>query len=78
MGKVTYSGLETYNQTQLYTPPHSHNVIDVVGKDDDSETYSEETPPEEFASKSESYEQIKSEKEEILNNNDQQPLEVTT
>ncbi|KAH0808795.1 hypothetical protein GEV33_013996 [Tenebrio molitor] len=49
MGKVTYSG-DPYNQTRIYTPP-SHNVIDVVGKDDDdSETYSEEAPLEEFPS----------------------------
>lgn len=77
MGKVTYSGSDTYNQTQLYTPPHPHNVIDVVGKDDDdSEEYSEETPAEDFRGNNFDS-KVKPEKEEILNNNDQ-PLEITT
>jgi ecotropic virus integration site 1 protein len=68
MGKVTYSG-DPYNQTRIYTPP-SHNVIDVVGKDDDdSETYSEEAPLEEFPSN-----KIE---DEVLNNNDQ-TLKIST
>ncbi|RZC34119.1 transcription factor hamlet-like, partial [Asbolus verrucosus] len=68
MGKVTYSGSDPYNQTRVYTPP-SHNVIDVVGKDDeDSETYSEETPLEDFANNISSKHR---QEEEVLNNNDQ-------
>lgn len=63
MGKVTYSGTDPYNQTRIYNSP-SHNVIDVVGKDDDdSETYSEETPIEDFSSNKID--------DEVLNNNDQ-------
>ncbi|XP_044272558.1 histone-lysine N-methyltransferase MECOM-like isoform X4 [Tribolium madens] len=69
MGKVTYAGGDSYNQTRIYTPP-SHSVIDVVGKDeDDSETYSEEAPLEDFsANKIE---------DEVLNNNDQ-TIKVST
>lgn len=84
MGKVTDSGFDHYNQTQLYTPTHSHNVIDVVGKDDDdSEEYSEETtttPIDDYhhrETSSTTTTKIKQEKDEILNNNDQ-PLEITT
>lgn len=71
MGKVfPCSGQESYNQTQLYTPPHSDNIIDVVGKEDeDSESLSEETPPEDYS--------VKQEKEEFSNNNDQ-TIEVAT
>lgn len=77
MGKVTYSGCDPYNQTQLYTPPHSHNVIDVVGKDDDdSEEYSEETTSVDYHHHNDTT-KIKQEKDEILNNNDQ-PLEIST
>lgn len=80
MGKVTYTGPETYNQTHLYTPPNSQNIIDVVGKeDDDSESYSDGSPPEDYTiSKMDSYEsKIKHEKDEMLNNNDQ-ALEIST
>ncbi|KAK9888053.1 hypothetical protein WA026_000330 [Henosepilachna vigintioctopunctata] len=76
MGKVTYSGGEPYNQTRLFSPP-SHNIIDVVGKDDeDSESFSEDTPfsdhkIETFGIK------MKQERDEILNNNEQ-PIELTT
>lgn len=85
MGKVTYSGCDPYNQTQLYTPPHSHNVIDVVGKDDDdSEEYSQEysegvttTQPVDVHHHSETSSKIKQDKDEMLNNNDQ-PLEIST
>ncbi|XP_044759685.1 transcription factor hamlet-like isoform X1 [Coccinella septempunctata] len=79
MGKVTYSGNEPYSQTRLFSPP-SHNIIDVVGKDEeDSESFSDGTPPEDYAElKSEDYEmKIKSEREEVLNNNEQ-PIELTT
>lgn len=74
MGKVfPCSGQETYSQTQLYTPPHSDSVIDVVGKEDeDSESMSEETPPEDY-----SMGKVKQEKEEITNNNDQ-TIEIAT
>nr|XP_015838045.1 PREDICTED: transcription factor hamlet [Tribolium castaneum] len=69
MGKVTYAGGDPYNQTRIYTPP-SHSVIDVVGKDEeDSETYSEEAPLEEFAAN-----KIE---DEVLNNNDQ-TIKVST
>ncbi|XP_017774324.1 PREDICTED: transcription factor hamlet-like isoform X2 [Nicrophorus vespilloides] len=68
MGKITCSS-DPYSQTRLYTPPHNNQsgVIDVVGRDDDdSETYSEGSPPEDFS---------KHAKDEILNNND---LEIST
>ncbi|KAF2902873.1 hypothetical protein ILUMI_03315 [Ignelater luminosus] len=81
MGKVTYSG-SNYNQTQLYTPQHHHSGIDVVGKEeDDSETYSEETSAEDYSKhklETNSFMgNIKQEKEEILNNNDQ-GIEIST
>lgn len=74
MGKVfPCTGPEAYNQTQLYTPPHSDNIIDVVGKEDeDSESMSEETPPEDY-----SIGKVKQEKDEITNNNDQ-TIEIAT
>lgn len=83
MGKVTYSGADSYNQTHLYTPPHHNNVIDVVGKDDDdSESYSEDPSPTEDLSSRGHLDnpfdsKIKQEKEEIFNNNDQ-TIEITT
>lgn len=74
MGKVfPCPGTEAYNQTQIYTSPHPDNIIDVVGKEDeDSESLSEETPPEDY-----SVGKVKQEKEEITNNNDQ-PMEIAT
>lgn len=77
MGKVTYSGNEPYNQTRLFSPP-SHNIIDVVGKDEeDSESFSD--PPEDYNDlKSEDYDiKVKTERDEIINNNEQ-PIELTT
>ncbi|XP_022916421.2 transcription factor hamlet-like isoform X1 [Onthophagus taurus] len=70
MGKVTYSGMEHFNQTRLYTPPSNQNVSK---DDDDSETYSESSPPEDYSTKID----IKQEKDEIINNNDQN-LEIST
>lgn len=80
MGKVTYTGSDSYNQTHLYTP--SNNVIDVVGKDDDdSESYSEDpSPTEDISSRGldNVFEnKIKQEKDELFNNNDQ-TIEITT
>ncbi|KAK9729834.1 Zinc finger, C2H2 type [Popillia japonica] len=73
MGKVTYSGGDSFNQTGLYTPPNTHNI---QKDDEDSETYSEESPQEDypvnkinFTAQSAS---VKQEiKDEMLNNNDQ-------
>lgn len=72
MGKVTYTGNETYNQAHLYTP--SNNVIDVVGKnDEDSESYSEDpSPTEEISSRGLEFDnKIKQDKNEMFNNNEQ-------
>ncbi|XP_076271472.1 transcription factor hamlet-like isoform X2 [Rhynchophorus ferrugineus] len=69
VGKVTTNVQDYYNPTRLYTPPFQ-NDIDVVGKeDDDSEVYSNESV-EEFSKK-------ETNKEVLLNNNDQ-PIEVST
>lgn len=75
MGKVTYSGNNYNNQTQLYTPPRHHH--DAMAKEeDDSEAYSEEMSAAEDYSKGK-YDTgaygttIKKEKDEIINNNDQ-------
>lgn len=68
MGKVAY-GTDTFNPTRIYTPP-SHNMVDIVGKDDeDSEAYSEETPPDDFSTHKDF--ESKAEVREVLNNNDQ-------
>lgn len=73
MGKVTYGSNEYYNPTRLYSSPPSSQDIDVVGKDDeDSESYSEAI--EEPSTNQLSFE---SNKEELLNNNDQ-TIEVST
>lgn len=89
MGKVTYSGADTYNQTHLYTPPHLNSVIDVVGKDDDDSSYSEDPSPTEDLSRSRtahllenSYENsnIKKDKDEMFNNNvtTEQTIQIST
>ncbi|KAL3274021.1 hypothetical protein HHI36_015439 [Cryptolaemus montrouzieri] len=79
MGKVTYTGGEPFNQTRLFSPP-THNIIDVVGKDDeDSESFSEGIPAEDFSDhKMENFDvKLKQDRDEILNNNEQ-PIELTT
>ncbi|GJQ86123.1 hypothetical protein Trydic_g15277 [Trypoxylus dichotomus] len=79
MGKVTYSGGDSFSQTGLYTPPNAHNL---QKDDEDSETYSEESPQEDYPVSKVNFSSgsstIKQEiKDEILNNNDQS-LEVST
>ncbi|KAI4457222.1 zinc finger protein [Holotrichia oblita] len=78
MGKVTYSGGDSFNQTGLYTPPNTHNL---QKEDEDSETYSEESPQEDYPVNKMNFAQSASVKQEIkdemLNNNDQS-LEVST
>lgn len=77
MGKVTYSGGDPFNQSGLYTPPNPHGM---AKEDEDSETYSEESPQEDYPVGKMNFgtpTTIKEEKDEMLNNNDQS-LEVST
>lgn len=76
MGKVTYTGPDSYNQTCLYTPPHTQNVTEGQTKEDDSESLTEDNQQDETQLEKMKRKK-KKEKEEMMNNNDQ-PLEVAT
>ncbi|KAJ8980786.1 hypothetical protein NQ317_019452 [Molorchus minor] len=73
---ITYSGQEYLNNTTLYSSG-SNQDIDVVGKEDeDSEDFSEAADG--FATcRTDFDDQIKKEKEELINNNDQ-TIKVST